>query len=68
MVKARERQSRPVVTRRAGGVFEAIGTLLLIGGLIMAASTNLHENQMITSAGVLMMVVGFVIFLVGRFM
>lgn len=60
--------SKPIKTVRAGGKYEAIGTLLIIGGLILLCASFGAQSRILLGAGIALPAIGLIIFLKGRFM
>ncbi|HEU4589368.1 MAG TPA: hypothetical protein VFS13_00555 [Steroidobacteraceae bacterium] len=56
-------EKKVVVTRRAGGVWEAAGTVAIIAGMVGCMATNSG-----TGWGGALTGIGVLLFLVGRFM
>ena len=61
---------KAVQTRRLGAKYELNGTLLVVGGILLGllgASLGAQPCNPVSMAGVVMLIVGFVVFLMGRF-
>lgn len=57
--------SRVISTKRAGGIWEAIGFLLIVAAVIAGLANNSAGSG--PGLGSLLGVTGFIVFLVGRF-
>lgn len=60
-------QSAPVVTRRRGTVYEAVGALLIFSGVGGCSIMSIVGAQGGVAVGATLGTVGFIVFMVGRF-
>lgn len=60
--------SSQVMVQRKGGVYEAAGTATIIGGMAVATFGFIGGSSAVGTLGLVVCAVGFVVFMVGRFM